>query len=287
MLGSLVIAYLFLGGAAGGTFFVISAWSIAHFSIPRPERLTHDFKNLQRYTYLSAFILLVTSLVCLLWDLGQPSRAFLIFLLPHPTPLTFGAYSLLILALFGGALAIIHLFDFQTLHRHTYIILEICCCIASLAVICYTAVYLMSSQIALWKPPELIGLFLFSSLSSGFAITMLASYVLRSETLEIQTIKPLQTLHVICLISEVIFLVFYIMNVLSNSAASGSIALLTDPGMLSFMGIGVVVFGMVFPITAESYSLFMRDYRSIPASDAACLIGGLILRYVIISCGIL
>ena len=107
--GSLVIAYLFLGGTAAGALFVISAWSLLFRRAQRPSRLQTAFEALRRRVYIAGVVLLVFAMVCLLWDLGNPGRALLVFLHPHPTVITFGAYTLAIETLVATLLSLVSL----------------------------------------------------------------------------------------------------------------------------------------------------------------------------------
>ena len=82
--GSLVIVYLFLGGAAAGALFVMSAWSFAFRRSENPARLLTAFESLRSRTYTVGFLLLAFAMICLLGDLGNPGRALMVFFLPHP-----------------------------------------------------------------------------------------------------------------------------------------------------------------------------------------------------------
>ena len=50
-------------------------------------------------------------------------------------------------------------------------------------------------------------------------------------------------------------------------------------------GIGVIGMGIALPFTLETYSITRKECRAIPVSDFVCLLGGLCLRYCLITCG--
>ena len=96
MYGTLVIAYLFLGGASGGTFLVTATWSLAlhHLYPHRSALVRRDFRLLRERIYAIATAVLAAAMLCLLWDLNYPDRALMIFAFARPTVLTFGACAL-------------------------------------------------------------------------------------------------------------------------------------------------------------------------------------------------
>ena len=110
MYGTLVIAYLFLGGAAGGTFLVMAVWSLMlhHFYPHRSALVRRDFRLLRGRIYAIATATLAAAMLCLLWDLDYPDRALMIFTLARPTVLTFGACVLAALLVIGALLVLPH-----------------------------------------------------------------------------------------------------------------------------------------------------------------------------------
>ena len=160
MYGPLIIAYLFLGGTAAGALFVISVWSLqVHLSsvrTPQTERQVTAFSALRRRTYAISFMLLALAMTCLLWDLGTPRRAPLIFLHSRPTVLTFGAYTLAIESVLAAFLAVTCFLKRPALQGRALTIAELLCCSGAVATMSYTAVFLMSGGIAFWNTWALV-----------------------------------------------------------------------------------------------------------------------------------
>lgn len=285
--GSLVIAYLFLGGAAAGALFVMSAWSFLFRRSDHSIRLDMAFEALRCRAYLAGVALLAFAMICLLWDLGTPERALLVFLRPHPTALTFGAYTLAVELIIAAVLLLASLprnaFSIEGRPRSA---VEVLACIGALATMAYTGVFLLQGSISLWNHWSLVGLFVFSSLSSGVSIVLLIDWFTQGQSILLRATKPLQICHVICLAAEAVFLALFTNAAFSNPSASASIDLLMDPEMLAVALLGVVGAGIITPATLETYSITRRECRAIPVSDFICLFGGLCLRYCLIACGV-
>lgn len=290
MYGPLIIACLFLGGTAAGALFVISVWSLqVHLSsvrTPQTERQVTAFSALRRRTYAISFMLLALAMTCLLWDLGTPRRAPLIFLHSRPTVLTFGAYTLAIESVLAAFLAVTCFLKRPALQGRALTIAELLCCSGAVATMSYTAVFLMSGGIAFWNTWALVGLFTFSSISAGVSAVLLIDWFTQGQTILLQAAKPLQRWHLACLVAETIFLSLFVYAALSNPAAESARALLLTPDILASAVLGVGGLGIALPATLETYSLTRKDCRTIPVSDVACLMGCLILRYVVIVCGV-
>ena len=246
--GPLVILYLFLGGASAGAFCVMSVWSLAFHRIERhvssdrstcAVRFLTAFKTLLGRVYALAFALLAISMLCLLFDLRVPEHALLIYLRPHPTPLTFGAYSLAIEALLGLVLACANLFTIPHIGGRVKRVLEVLCVIASFCVMTYTGVFLAGMEaVAFWHRFELIALFVFSAFSTGLSLVMLVDYFIQGQTLLLRAVRPLQKAHLVCLTLEAAALVLFAHAVFADPAAARSIELLMEPDMLATALVG-------------------------------------------------
>ena len=285
----LAIAYLFLGGAASGAYFVMAAWSLAFHrgGLEHPHRLHSAFKALLARVYAIAFIALVGSAACLVWDLLYPERALLIFLRPRPTLLTFGAWAIAAQLLIGLTLALANAFDLRIIGGRARKALEALAIPASFAVMLYTGLFLASNaSIPFWNTPWLAVLFLLSSLSAGVSAVLLIDYFVQGQTLLLRAAKPLQRLHLACLALEAAVLAGFLHAGFANPDAGKSIALLMQPDTLSVGVVGVAIFGIIIPFLLEGYALTRKECRTIPFSDVVCLIGGFCLRWCVIMCGV-
>lgn len=287
MYGNLVIGYLFLGGAAAGGLFAMAAWSLLFDRTAHSYRHVRAFEALQARVYTLCLTLLVLAIVFLLWDLAYPERALLVLLRPHPTPLTFGAYSLVLESVLAILLVLSTLFRLPRLNGVPRRILEAVCCMVSLATMAYTGVFLTSVvAVAFWNSWWLVAVFVCSSLSCGVSLLLLVDYFIKDQTLLLRAARPLQKCHLACLAAEAVTLALFVGAAYTNPAAHGSWELLLSPALLPTAVVGVLGFGMLIPAILETYSLTQKECRTIPVSDVICLCGGLCLRYVVIACGV-
>ena len=250
-------------------------------------RFAQAFHTLQTRVYTLCLALLALSILFLFWDLGSPERVLLILLRPHVTVLTFGACMLTVEVILGALLVCATLLKLPLLQGRVKRALEILVCIASVAVMAYTGVFLLGNVgIPFWSTWTIVGLFLFSSLSCGLTLMLLVDYFVHDQTLLLSAARPLQKWHLACLAGEALFVALFLAAAFGNPDAAGAVAILTSPDMLPNAAVGVLGFGIAIPAACEIYALTRQDCRTIPVSDVFCLAGGLMLRFCIIACGI-
>ena len=224
----------------------MSAWSFAFRRSENPARLLTAFESLRRRTYTVGFLLLAFAMICLLGDLGNPGRALMVFFLPHPTVITFGAYTLAIEALLAALLLAASLPNSPLALRRRWLdIVEALCCIGALATMAYTGIFLFQGSIPFWNHWSIIVLFVFSSLSSGVSVVLLIDWFTQGQSLLLRATKPLQICHVACLAAEVVFLTLFVNAAFRNPLADASLNLLMEPEMLAIAGVGVIGMGII------------------------------------------
>lgn len=289
MYSILVVTYLFLGGAASGAFLVMSTWSLYFHrthAYRKSNRLRQSFRAMKRACYPCALILLSVALACLFFDLGVPRNAYLFFLRPHATPITFGAFSLASLWIVGAALSVANILRPRRMDGHAKSALETACALCALCVMTYTGVYLYSqTAVPAWHTPWLISLFVFSSTSAGVSVVLLVDYFIQGQTLLLRTVRPLQKAHLICLACEALSIAALATYLITADGTARSIEKLLDPALAQTALIGAVGLGIAAPAILESWALARKGQRSIPLSDAVCLIGCFCIRWVVVMCG--
>ena len=288
MFGPLVIAYIFLGGAAGGSLLVASLTDLVR------TRTWHRCGNggepprtLIAKTYVVGLVLLLAALCCLLWDLRQPSRALLVFFMPRPTPLTLGAYTLAMESVIGCLLASSLILGRPRQNSRLLLAIEVLCCIVSTVLILYTAFYLISTAVPFWHNLALPAVFFTSSVSMGLSVFSIVAFSSNERALEPRTLKVLQSSHLVFLILEGISVAAFAAIAWNDPLCQDSIRLLCSPDMLACFLVGALVMGIAAPLLIETYSLVVGGGRVLPVCGALCLCGSLMLRYVIIACGVL
>ena len=290
MFGPLLIAYLFLGGTAGGGYLVMCLWSLFFRRAATAGRFTlrqmQSFDALQVRAHVLFFVILVMSVICLWWDLGRPTRALLIMVTLRPTILTFGFFVLSIELVLGALLMMGSAFGLGVMQGKLKTVVEILCCITSIATVTYTGIFLFQgASVYFWDSWSLVFLFFFSSLSNGLSLLLLVDYF-TGQAVYINASRFLQITHLICLVAELITLVIFALINLNNPAAYASCMALMSKEMLPNVVVGVGLFGIIIPVAMEMYSLIFKECRAVPVSDVLCLCGGCILRYCIIVGGL-
>lgn len=290
LFGTIVIAYLFLGGATAGSLLITCVWSISFYRsrTSESERDVLAFKTLRGRCYLASFMLLAFSILCLLWDLGSPERALLLLTRPHLSVLSVGAFALSAEALVAGALVVSDYYNPQAIDGRVRKALEYACAVLSVAVMIYTGVFLAANDsVPFWATWTLVALFFFSSFSSGNAVVMLLDYFNPDEARRANAIRPSSMTHIACLVLEAAFLAAFLAHAFDTPGASGSVAILLQPSVLRTGIIGVGIMGIALPFAGEAFALaHSGEERRIPFCDFACLAGGLLLRYCIVVCGV-
>ncbi len=288
MYGILITSYLFIGGAASGSLLVMCAWSLLfhlHAS-NRAPRIRRAFRSLKSTVYTVSFILLVLSVVCLTFDLASPQKAYLIFIRPHATPITFGAFALAIGLVIGFFLMVANVMRPRWTNGYVKGAFEIMGVACSICIMAYTGVLLYSQEsVPMWHSPWIVPLFMLSSVSCGISVVLLIDYFIQGKLLLLSTVKPLQKMHLICLVCETIALGAFAFDLFTNPQAADSAKLLLETDMRNIAAIGIIGMGIAAPAAMESYALACENSRSIPVSDVICLIGGFCLRFCMVMCG--
>lgn len=305
MFGELVIAYLFLGGMGAGSLAISSLGTLL---VPRDEvavrRSTINGRATRTVLYVPApyqklfgpalavsFITLAIGSIALSVDLGQTNRAELLFLLPQPTFMTLGAYSLALAlalcALLAAAWALPHL------HLRYWVVrtLAVLAVADGVVVMLYTGLLLSDMQaIPLWNTPWLPPLFVASALSCGSALMLGTSVFTGAIGLFESSIRRLMKLDIVLLVVEAVLAACFIAASWKAPfavAAVGSASLLHGELAPVFLA-GFVGCGIGIPVLAEGYELAARGHYQVASliASTAVFVGGIALRYSIVMAGI-
>ncbi len=254
----------------------------------------------------------------LIFELGRPFRAFNImasnfwFKVINPSPMNFGGWFLLLFGVIAAVYALCF-FDWRrilggplgakldSLARSWRTPLAGVCAPLAIATAIYTAILLgaMPSR-PLWNSPVLWALFTVSALSTGIAAIMLANRFSHRSGRDPQGDQLfhnsgywLTISDAILITLELIIIALFIMYAyLTVFNQRYAIEVLLPGGELgTVFWTGVVLVGLVIPLLAESFFVlrkaasggeFRVPYAVEVALPVAVLIGGFVLRYVIV-----
>ena len=275
----LIVFYFFLGGIAGGCYFLAALIDLFGRMTDRP---------LARLGYRIAFPAVVVCGILLIVDLGRPER-FWHMLLQSETwrpmfkaysPMSFGAWGLLIFGFFS-LLSFLATFGPDDRRRGRVqlrppgllgVIVAILGGLSGFFLASYTGVLLAVTNRPIWSDTTLLGLvFVVSSASTSVALLLLLG---SRRVFLIGGLRALQRFDVAILVLELLSLIALVVSL-------GSLARVWLNQWGALLALGVVGVGIVVPLL-----LHRRAHAPTAAVAKAAavlvLIGGFLLRVVIV-----
>ena len=277
----LIVLYFFVGGLAGGCYFLGALVDFFGRSADRP---------LARLAYGVAFVMTLASGVLLILDLTKPQRFWHMLIQSERgmpmfkpwSPMSLGSWALLIFGLFAFVSFLASLAEADRIRGPALAALRpprvpgaIFTTVGGLLgffVAGYTGVLLAVTNRPIWSDTNLLGLaFVVSAASTSAAFLLLLAW--RRRTLS-PGLRALERFDAWVLILELVVLVALV-------ASLGSLARLWLNAWGVLFGLGVVGLGIVVPLILQ----WWRGPRAgfgVPAAAALVLLGGFLLRIVIV-----
>lgn len=274
----LIAIYLFLAGLGGGAYV---AGAIADFA-----GLT---TGISKIGVLLGFPCVFAGCMFLIADLGKPVNFWRAYMKPGTSWIARGTIIITVFMIIDFIHIILWIWPFNVLEanegaRHFISILGL---IFAFGTMIYTGILLGASRpIAFWSTAMLPLLFLVSALSTGFmaVITLSSLAGVISERL-----VGLEKLDLLLIILEIFVLIFYLQAThrVSESRASAKLVLCGSVAPLFWFGVAII--GLILPLTLNLIGVFALTDSSallVLLASISGIIGGLILRQVILSGGI-
>lgn len=271
--GMYIVWYFFIGGIAGGAYFMAA---VVDFFGRRGDR------PVAKIGYSVALPLILISPILLTLDLGMPPRTFNMFtMFKFSSPMSVGSWALLGFGLFS-LLSVLLLFaeEGASLSQRAQRIAKLRRALAipggilGFFVASYTGVLLGSTNRPFWASSQWIGaLFLVSGVSAGVAAIALLRWILRFPAPE--GLLRLKLMDQAAIVAEAILLILFLRSLgpLAGLMTGGAFAPL-------FWG-GLVVVGLVLPFLAQLFSRRgVEVFTAIPI-----LVGVFFLRYLVLMAG--
>jgi formate-dependent nitrite reductase membrane component NrfD len=291
--GWLIAVYLFLGGLSAGAL-VLSG--LANY-LGRQEK----YLALARAGALIAPVPVMAGSALLVFDLGRPLFFWKLFTAFEPeSPMWVGSW--LLLAFCAVSTAYAYLFLPDRLRPFTpprapawkNVLAAIALPIA-VGVGIYTGVLLGAVPARpFWNTPMVAQLFLFSALSSGAALVLLAAPRM-GEDPTAEDVRLVLSADVLFILLELFIVVPFILHgSLSTLAARTSLGLILGGPLTGTFWVGVVLLGLLVPLAVETIALAAAVLRQRPVHlprrleatvAALVLAGGFLLRYVFVRAG--
>jgi formate-dependent nitrite reductase membrane component NrfD len=285
-----IVLYLFLAGLSAGGF---ATSALAYLLNPTLYR-----RVIRWGAYLAPFPIAIGPAL-LVFDLGRPFSFYWLFLtLNLSSPLTFGAWLLALFVIVTFVFAYLWLPEsWQVVkianRQRALRFLAVVGLPLAVGVASYTGLLLAASTRPLWNTPLLAELFLVSGMSAGVASLLIYSAVARRDEARPEEKGLLLKLDLMLVVAEILIITGMVIHsrlgTLSERLAADVIL---SGGYSLWFWLGVVGFGLLAPLAIAVYELVgHRSQAHAPAalltfaSGTMVLIGGLLLRYVVVYAG--
>ncbi len=280
--------YLWLAGMGAGAYF--SAFLAERFGKHSDNR----FLNTSLYLGLPAAIIGVSFLLI---DLSYPLRFWHLFTFFNLTsPMSIGSWLLVLWIAIGVAILFLwHLRNRlpikQVTRKKISNLLQWAGFFSSILLMCYTGVLLATSNQPLWASTVLLPpLFVISAISTGAALLVLASLLTRMWKTHSETVMQMVKVDTVIIVIELMVLAVYFFWLYRSGfpGAAEAMSRLTTGVLAIPFWIGVVLMAIVLPFTLYTLNWGKKVgerkgvFASVMASSLSVVIGGLVLRTVIV-----
>ena len=277
----LIILYFFVGGLAGGSYFLAALIDFFGSSLDRP---------LARLGYSVAFVMTVASGILLILDLSKPLRFWHMLIQSERgvpmfkawSPMSVGSWALLIFGLFAFVSFVASLAEADRIRWPALAALRPPRILGTLVAIVggllgffvagYTGVLLAVTNRPIWSDTNLLGLAFLVSAASTSAALMVLLASRRSATPA--GIRALERFDAWVLLLELLVLIALV-------ASLGSLARLWLNAWGGLFVLGVVGLGIIVPLLLH-WRRRPHARFGVPAAAALVLVGGFLLRVVIV-----
>jgi formate-dependent nitrite reductase membrane component NrfD len=280
MFSSYIMWYLFFAGAGSGAYTLAALFSyVNRFS---PHEHVREYLQIARGGFLCGPLLVLFSVLFLLFDLGSPHKAYLIFVAPTFSVLSVGAWLILLFVIGAALLFFIRRTLSFRVARTFVLVLEAATFLFALGVMCYTGVFISSMpSLPFLNSPVVIPLFIASSFSTGAAVITLFGFLNQQRKSMLFSMRIIPTLDLIFIAGETVFLLALFIMALTDSnetARVSALELINGESAPLFWGL-VVGGGLIVPGCIGVFERRQLRPQLLALSALLLLIGGLALRY--------
>ncbi|MFC2111512.1 NrfD/PsrC family molybdoenzyme membrane anchor subunit [Bacteroidota bacterium] len=277
--GWLLAIYLFLAGLGGGAY---TAGVIGDFLGWHP--------GISKIGILLGFPCVLLGCIFLIADLGKPANFWRAFMKPRTSWIARGTIIITVFMIVNFIHIVLWIWPFNVLDESVgarYFINTLGI-IFAFGTMIYTGILLsVSRPIAFWSTAMLPLLFLVSALSTGFmAVIALSTFA----GIRIEDIIILEKLDIMLIIAEIFILVFYLYSTQRVPEARASAKHILFGSVAPLFWIGVAMLGLIVPLVFDLLGIFTFTgagaHTIMIIASISGVIGGLILRKVILSGGI-
>ena len=276
----LIDVYFFLGGLAGGAFVIATAAQLIN------SRL---YRDVVRAGYYVALLALIPCPILLIVDLGVPAR-FLNMMKTFNTtsPMSMGSWALAVFGICAGLAALFTLIE-DVRHRDlsgAKRIIGIIGGIAGFFVAAYPGVLLGATARPLWINGHALGA-LFLAVGASTAAAAIALILAVAGRARGDGAHAIRVMTVFALLVQALAVVVFIVAVRSAGSPASDRALamlMSGPFQLMFW-VGAIVVGIVVPLLLGLADIKRPSFALSAITAVLVLVGGFIVKYVIMAAG--
>jgi formate-dependent nitrite reductase membrane component NrfD len=276
----LIDVYFFLGGLAGGAFVIATIATLVD---------SRRYRDVVRAGYYLALAAMIPCPVILIIDLGVPAR-FMNMMTTFNTrsPMSMGSWALAIFGICVGLAALFTLLedlrgrDFSNLK----VVVGAIGGVFGFFVAAYPGVLLGATARPLWTNGHALGA-LFLAVGASTAAAAIALVLVLFGRAHGAGASAIRRMTVLSLVIQALSLIVFIVAVQSagSAAADRALALLmSGPFKLTFW-IGAIVVGTVVPLLLGLADLKARSFALSAVTAMLVLVGGFLVKYVIMAAG--
>jgi formate-dependent nitrite reductase membrane component NrfD len=276
----LIDVYFFLGGLAGGAFVIATIATLVD---------SRRYRDVVRAGYYLALAALIPCPVILIIDLGVPARFMnMMTTFNMRSPMSMGSWALAIFGICVGLAALFTLLedlrgrDFSNLK----VVVGAIGGVFAFFVAAYPGVLLGATARPLWTNGHALGA-LFLAVGASTAAAAIALVLVLFGRAHGAGASAIRRMTVLSLVIQALSLIVFIVAVQSagSAAADRALALLmSGPFKLTFW-IGAIVVGTVVPLLLGLADLKARSFALSALTAMLVLVGGFLVKYVIMAAG--
>ena len=277
----LVDVYFFLGGLAGGAFVIATVATLVD---------NRRYRDVVRAGYYLALAALIPCPILLIVDLGVPARFMNMMKAFNPqSPMSMGSWAL---AAFGACVALAVLFTLlEDLGKardlsNLRLIVGVIGGVFGFFVAAYPGVLLGATARPLWTNGHALGA-LFLAVGASTAAAAIALILTVAGRARGDGATAIRRMTVLALLIQGLSLVIFIVAVqgAGSQAADRALALLmSGPFKLTFW-VGAIIVGTVVPLLLGLADLKRPSFALSAVTAVLVLVGGFLVKYVIMAAG--
>lgn len=283
MVSSYIAWYLFLAGAGGGAFLL---GSLVDFALRISDRSWLCAASvLTDAGLLAGPALVALGAAFLALDLGAPEQAFRLFFDPSGSLLSVGAWSIALFCATALASFLLGFADGNPGVRIVETALSIVATLLAVFVMVYAGVFLsLYPTVPFLNTPLVPVVFVASALATGTAVlAMIAFFRTPRDEAYYGGFSSLLRLDMALVAFEAFAIAaFIVRSLMGDTAAAHSAAELLSGNSAMLFWLGVVLAGIVIPLSVDAECLRFPNQAVLAAGAASTLIGGVCLRFALL-----